>query len=102
MNSSDLKNSQQWWFGPEFLKKAKEEWPEVKIKRESNAETYNEMTVEARKQESMPMKEQFSSFITTKQEEQHAKRLDSSRYSKWYRINDDIKLEFGLSLLRLR
>ena len=102
MNASDLKNSQQWWFGPEFLKKAKEEWPEVKIKREPNAETCKEMKFEARKQESMPMKEQSSSFITTKQEQQHAERLDSSRYSKWYRINHDNKLEFGLSLVWVR
>ena len=98
MNAGDLKNSQKWWFGPEFLKKAKEEWSEVKIKREPNAETCKEMKVEARRQESMPTKEQSSSFITTKQEQQH----DSSRYSMWYRINDDNKLEFGLSLVRVR
>ena len=75
-----------------ILKKAKEEWPKVRIKREPNAETYKEMKVEARKKESMPMKEQSSSFIATKQEQQQAKRLDLSRYSKWYRINDDNKV----------
>ena len=76
-----MKNSQQKWFGPDFLKRGKEEWPEQMIKRDNSAETYKEMKIKARKQESVPIKEQSSSFITTTQEEQHVKRLDSSRYS---------------------
>ena len=47
MNVSEMKNSQQWWFGPEFLTKSKDSWPEERIEREPNAETYKEMKVDA-------------------------------------------------------
>ena len=40
MNVSKMKNSQQWSFRLEFLTKSKDVWPEEKIEREPNAETY--------------------------------------------------------------
>ena len=102
MNVSEIKNSQQWWFGPEFLTKSKDSWPEEKIEREPNAETYKEMKVDARKEESLSTKDQCSSFTTTIQEERQLWRLNPTRYSKWYRVNDDNKIEFGLSFVRVR
>ena len=95
MNVSEMKNSQQWWFGPDS-------WPEEKIEREPNAETYKEMKVDARKKERLSTKDQCSSFTTTIQEERQLWRLNPSRYSKWYRVNDHNKIEFGLSFLRVR
>ena len=102
MNVSEMKDSQQWWFGPEFLTKSKDSWPEEKIEREPNAETYKEMKVDARKEESVSTKDQCLSFTTTNQEERQLWRLNPSRYSKWYSVNDDNKIEFGLSLVRAR
>ena len=101
MNVSEIKNSEQWWFRPEFLKKPKEEWPEEKIERETHSETQKEMKFKIRKQESVFSNEQSSSFIITTQE-QHVRLMDVSRYSKWYRVNVNNKLEFGLSLVRVR
>ena len=97
-----MKNSQQWWLGPEFLTKSKDAWPEEKIEREPNAETYKEMKVDARKEESLSTQDQCSSFTTTIPEERQLWRLNPSRYSKWYRVNDDNKIEVGLSFVRVR
>ena len=102
MNVSEMKNSQQWWFGPEFLKKSKDAWPEEKIEIELNSVTCKELKVEARKQESVSTNDQSSSFNTTTQEAQQLWRMDPLRYSKWYRVNNENKLEFGLSLVRIR
>jgi hypothetical protein len=102
MNVSEMKNSQQWWFGPEFLKKSKDAWPEEKIEIELNSVKCKELTVEARKQESVSTNDQSSSFNTTTQEAQQLWRMDPLRYSKWYRVNNENKLEFGLSLVRVR
>ena len=93
MNVSEMTNSQQWWFGPEFLKKSKDAWPEEKIEIELNSVKCKELKVEARKQESV-------SFNTTTQGAQW--HMDPLRYSKWYRVNNENKLEFGLSLVRVR
>ena len=60
------------------------------------------MKVEARKQESVSTNDQSSSFSTTTQEAQQLWRMDPLRYSKWYRVNNENKLEFGLSLVRVR
>ncbi|CAB4038031.1 Hypothetical predicted protein [Paramuricea clavata] len=57
-----MKNSQQWWFGPEFLKKSKDAWPEEKIEIELNSVKCKELKVEARKQESVSTNDQSSSF----------------------------------------
>ena len=83
MTVSEMKNSQQWWFGPEFLKKPdKDAWPEEKIERELSLVACKEMKVEAQKQESVAKREQSTSFTTTTQEEQQLRCMDPSRYSK--------------------
>ena len=69
MNLSEMKNSQQWWFGLEFLTKSKDLWPEEKMEREPNTETYKEIKVDTQKEESLSTKDQRSSFTTTIQEE---------------------------------
>ncbi|CAB3981675.1 Hypothetical predicted protein [Paramuricea clavata] len=56
MNVSEMKNNQQCWFGPEFLKKSKDAWPEEKIEIELNSVTCKELKVEARKQERVRLK----------------------------------------------
>ena len=97
----ELKESQQWWFGPDFLKKSDKEWPDQNIEIKGNAEISKEMKIEAQKQENViPTNEQAASYVMENQQNPQ-NTLDVVQYSKWYRVNKDKLLEFGLSFVQV-
>ena len=59
------------------------------------------MKAEVRKRTDHPQQDNLNSFVTSKQKENHW-RLDSTRFSKWYRTKPRNKLEIGISLVRVR
>ncbi|PFX18796.1 hypothetical protein AWC38_SpisGene16828 [Stylophora pistillata] len=102
----DLASTGQWWNGPEFLKRAEEEWPECKFDPPTSEEG-----LELKRGKEISAKETCS-YATIKEggenidseiaSEEGVWRLNPSRYSKWFRVKRKGDLEFGLSLVRVR
>lgn len=102
----DLACTGQWWNGPEFLKRAKEEWPECKFDLPTSEEG-----LESKRGKGVSAKETCS-YATIKEgrenvdsenaREEGVWQLNPSRYSKWFRVKRKGELEFGSSLVRVR
>ena len=94
LTASELKDNELWWNGPDFLREPREKWPEEKCVKK-NAEILQEIELER--------KEDMVCLNTSQQNEREDEwRLKPSRFSKWYCLPRTKKLEFGLSLVRVK
>jgi len=96
----ELASADVWWNGPEFLKKTKQDWPECKFDNPTSTEN-----LEIKGTKETGTKDAISYQIIEAGEQtasvEEVWRLDSSRYSKWYRVKTKGELEIGLSLVRV-
>lgn len=87
-----------WWYGPPFLKRREDEWPERKFGKAPEA--YKEVKSEKREQlveKELSMNAQSYYVETVKPKS----TPDPMEYSKWYRTKPKGKLEIGMSLVRV-
>ena len=102
----ELANTSQWWNGPEFLKRSKDEWPECKFDVPASEES-----LELKRGKEISGQKTCSYEINVGGEEnadsnnareEGVWRLNPSRYPKWYRVKPKGQLELDLYLVRVK